>query len=129
MHAFLPCKIADRAIAKYEQYGIKPWHHCIISGLKAFFYVWDTRLIEVVLPVNVLDQNDITYKVIDNRMDIAVITNDPKYESVLADCEAAKYELPIQFRTEPLTPGERELTDIAHVWRRFTAYNKVERFR
>lgn len=115
MHAFVPCKIRDNAVAKYDAYGIKPWHHCLINGNRAFFYVWDTRLIEVVLPVDKIDQNDLTYKVIDNRMDIAVITNDAKYESVLAACEEAKYDLPIQFRTEPLTAGELELTDIAHV--------------
>lgn len=115
MHSFVPCKITPEALPKYKQYGIEDWHHCLIVGQRAFFYIWDARTIEVVLPVNKLDQNDLTYKVIDNRMDIVCITNEPKYADIQQDCYDAKYDVPIQFLATPLTKGEQELTELIHV--------------
>lgn len=115
MHSYVPCKLTEAALPKYKLYGIEAWHHCLIVGTQAFFYIWDTRIIEHVLPVQVLDQNDLTYKVLDNRMDIICITNDDKYASILSACEEAKYDAPIQFIEQPLSDNEQELIDPIHV--------------
>lgn len=113
MESKVVCKIQDFAQAKYERIGLKPWHHIVIDGDYAFVYVWDSRKIELVLPENCLEQDDLTYAVIDNRMDLVVDKDTPEYVRTI--CEQYKDKMPIVFATEPLTDAEQALLSIAHI--------------
>jgi hypothetical protein len=112
MHDKVVCKIADRASAQYQQLGIMPWHHIVIDGDDAFIYIWDTRIIELIIPVNCLVQTDLTYAVIDNRLDL--ICNDESSDHIKAKCQEHRESMPIMFVEGELTDDERSLLDINH---------------
>lgn len=125
MHSRNPFKIRPEARHKYAKYGkngIQDYHHGVICSEYAFFYFWDTRMIDIVLPLSALSQEDLTYDVIDNRMDLAVARNaDGTIDDNCSpqECwdaaEQVKELLPVQFRTLPLTQHEYELTLVEHV--------------
>jgi hypothetical protein len=106
------CKVIDEQQAKYDKIGIKPWHHIVIDNGYAFVYVWDTRVIEMVIPESCLEQDDLTYAVIDNGMDLRC-SFDAK-PSVKELCMAHKESMPIMFLSKHLTEDEQALLDITH---------------
>lgn len=59
-------KVIDTALPYYEQYGIKPWHHCIKVGDFVYAYVWDTRVVELEIPTDVFNMSDITTDYVDS---------------------------------------------------------------
>lgn len=112
MESMVVCKIDEPAQSVYDTIGIKPWHHIVIVNDYAFVYIWDTRIIEHVMPASCLRQEDLTYAVIDNRMDL--IVNDETPDTIRKVCEDNKYDLPVLFCKEPMTDDERALLDPMH---------------
>lgn len=89
-----------------------PWHHIVIDDEDAFIYIWDTRIIEQVIPVNCLVQTDLTYAVIDNRLDL--VCNEECSQHVKDKCNEHRETMPIIFVEGELTDDERALLDITH---------------
>lgn len=97
MHSQIVARIKKNKVEYYDQkFGIKPWHHLLIDEDHIVAYVWDTRLVELVIPIIEIEQKDLTYAVVDNRNDLKVTLNQP--ESVRAYLESRKEHIPVQFR-------------------------------
>jgi hypothetical protein len=106
------CKILDAQLAKYDQIGIKPWHHMVIENGLVFVYVWDTRVIELVIPESCLQADDITYATNDNSMDLVCPFN--AKPNIYEQCMANRENMPIMFPGETMTDDEKALLDIIH---------------
>lgn len=106
------CKLTDAAQQKYDALGIKPWHHMVIDNGYIFVYVWDTRIIELVIPEACVEQDDLTYAVIDGYMDI-ICPFDAK-QSIKDLCMQHKSTMPILFLGETLTEDEKALLNPVH---------------
>lgn len=97
MHSKIIARIKRNKIEYYEEkLGIKPWHHLLIDDDHIVAYVWDTRLVEIVVPITEIEQKDITYAVVDNRNDLKVTLEQP--ENVREYLESRKEQIPVQFR-------------------------------
>lgn len=97
MHSMTIAKIKQNKVQLYdEKFGIKPWHHLLIFDDYILAYVWDTRRIEVMVPITEFQQGHITYHVIDNQYDLQVHEDTPK--EIRDFCEQHKDQMPVQFR-------------------------------
>lgn len=112
MHSKVVCKVNDLAVDKYAAIGIKPWHHMVIENDRIFVYVWDTRNIEAVIPADCINQEDITYAVIDNRMDL--VCPEDASATIKQYCNAMRETMPIVFPESPMTEDEQALLRIEH---------------
>lgn len=109
---FVICRVTETAISAYERLGIKPWHHILIYNDLAICYVWDTRVVELAMPADCLQQAHLTYDVQDDGRDL-VIPNDAS-QAIINACEAYKTELPLLYIDGELTSEERDLLSLAH---------------
>ena len=117
MHSKVVCKIKAERIEAYKEVGIMPWHHMVIEDGLVYVYIWDTRIIEAVLPESCLLQEDLTYDVIDNRLDIRCQTatgDDMGKQILVKHCYDHRESMPILFETEPLTDDERAMLNVNH---------------
>jgi hypothetical protein len=58
--------------------GIKPWHHCFAIGDKVFCIVWDTRMIDQVIPIEQITWSDCTILKTDNGQEFTHIKRTDK---------------------------------------------------
>lgn len=112
MHNMVVCKVIPEAEQLYTQLSIMPYHHIVIDNELAFVYIWDTRLIEKVIPATCLRQEDLTYAVIDNRLDL--ICKEDGDHGLYKLCYENRENMPILFTREPLTDDERAFLDVNH---------------
>lgn len=75
-----------------DELGIKPWHHMLFIDDYVFVYVWDTRIVEKVLPVKdfagvmsrmLIDAND-------NNKPLVFTSETEQYKSVLKGLRPSK---------------------------------------
>lgn len=58
--------IRQESLANYSNLGVQPWHHAIDDGTDVFFYIWDTRLVQIMVPSMYIAETDRNYDIIDN---------------------------------------------------------------
>lgn len=96
MHSRVIARVRPEKQAEYEaKFKIMPYHHLLMTNEVALAYIWDTRYIEVMVPLKDLVQDDLTYAVIDNRLDIKVKTYEAE-PAIVQYCEAHREDMPIQ---------------------------------
>lgn len=106
MHSQTLCRLKTNRNEKYRNLGIEPYHHLLIHAGMVIAYVWDTRDIQALVPVSEIEQDDLTYNVIDNRTDLKCKADTDT--EIRAWLEEHKNELPVQFRD---TPEDDEIAD------------------
>lgn len=108
MESKVVCRIIETKQDDYKRLGIMPWHHIVIDNGLAYIYIWDSRKIDAVISENCLDQEDLTYAVLDNRMDLICNLQESKSD-VIEKCLEHKEDMPILFIDGELTEHEKEL--------------------
>lgn len=58
-------------LKKYAEFGVRPCHHAIQSNGHWYFFVWDTRRIQVILPDDMVQRDDFMHPV-DNGLDLVM---------------------------------------------------------
>lgn len=97
MHAAMIARIKNNKHEFYDQkLGIKPWNHLCIVDDMVIVYVWDSRNIEQIIPIIEFDQDDLTYNVNDNRLDLQA--KDSLNDDAKAWLENHKNDIAVQFR-------------------------------
>jgi hypothetical protein len=96
MHSKNVCKVRNQYTAQYEAIGIMPYHHLTIVDDMILGFIWDSREIQVMVPVTMVEEKHLTYNVIDSRNDLKLKEN--ASTELKAFCEAHKLDIPVQFR-------------------------------
>lgn len=98
-----PMTIKKNKLTYYtDKYGIQPYHSCTSCAGYWIFFIWDTRKIEAVLPLDSVNDNDLCQVKWDNGFDLA-IDYDPAKQEMWDICQSLKHKLAIQFRNMNLT--------------------------
>jgi hypothetical protein len=98
MHSRTLCRLTINGSKKdeYKAMGIMPYHHMLVHGDKLIAFVWDTREIQAVVPIDAIAKEHITYNVNDSRIDINVKANSPQH--IKDAIEEIRADIPVQLR-------------------------------
>jgi hypothetical protein len=100
MHARTLCRLTINGGKKdeYKALGVMPYHHLLVHDNKLIAFVWDTREIQAIVPIDSIKPEHITYNVNDSRHDIVVKGNSPEHIKIAV--ESMRSDIPVQMRYE-----------------------------
>lgn len=95
-HAQTVYRVRNSKVNKLQQDGIYAYNHMIVVDNYCIFYIWDTRVITKIVPIEDVNFNDFVAGAMDNGMDLVCKANAEPY--IREICEKLCLSFAIQMR-------------------------------